>query len=211
MTDKFDPYVVLGVANDATLEQIRAAYRKLSKTAHPDGGGDNERFNNLRRAFSVLSDSGRRANYDDTGNVEDATDTTISAALQLFDQFMHKLIANYLQNFDPTFDPRRCDVIAAFRDHLNVEISSMSAQMIIANKAIDFMVDMEARFTTDGENLLARVLANRVSEMKGRRDTVKQAIGQRMTALAFVSKYKFRSDDVKQVLSDMITVHLYNG
>lgn len=50
-----DPYVVLGVARDATAEQIRDAYRRQSKRYHPDAGGDEWAFRIVVRAYESLS------------------------------------------------------------------------------------------------------------------------------------------------------------
>ena len=69
-----DLYAVLGVAKDATADQIKKAYRKLARKYHPDvNPGDKvaeERFKELSRAHDVLSDETQRANYDEFG--EDA-------------------------------------------------------------------------------------------------------------------------------------------
>lgn len=64
-----DLYFALGVARDATKAQIRAAYRKLAKTCHPDLGaaGDPEKFRIISLANEVLTDDERRAHYDATG------------------------------------------------------------------------------------------------------------------------------------------------
>ena len=55
-----DPYEVLGVARDATADQIRGAYRALAKTSHPDlHPGDRqaeERFKEASAAYELLSD-----------------------------------------------------------------------------------------------------------------------------------------------------------
>jgi DnaJ-class molecular chaperone len=63
-----DPYEVLGVARDATQEQIRAAYRKLAKAHHPDlRPGDKvaeERFKEISAANELLSDPEKRGQYD---------------------------------------------------------------------------------------------------------------------------------------------------
>lgn len=59
-----DPYAVLGVARDADAKAVADAYRKLMRTHHPDVGGDAAKAAAISQAFSVLSDPGRRAEYD---------------------------------------------------------------------------------------------------------------------------------------------------
>jgi molecular chaperone DnaJ len=59
-----DYYEILGVAKDADQEEIKKAYRTLSKEHHPDHGGDAEKFKELSEAYSVLSNPEKRQNYD---------------------------------------------------------------------------------------------------------------------------------------------------
>jgi curved DNA-binding protein CbpA len=54
-----DPYVVLGVARDATADQLKEAYRAKSRRYHPDHGGDDWAFKIVVRAYELLSDSPR--------------------------------------------------------------------------------------------------------------------------------------------------------
>jgi len=54
-------YDRLGVLQTATTVQIKAAFRKLALTAHPDHGGTNDEFRLLEEARCVLTDAGRRA------------------------------------------------------------------------------------------------------------------------------------------------------
>lgn len=57
-------YDTLGVARDASQEEIKRAYRKLAMKHHPDRGGDAERFQELQAAYETLSDAGARQTYD---------------------------------------------------------------------------------------------------------------------------------------------------
>src|SRR5437588_5829137 len=71
-TIKRDYYEVLGIAKDADDSAIKGAYRKLALQHHPDrnpGSKDSEeKFKEAAEAYSVLSDSQKRAAYDRFGH-----------------------------------------------------------------------------------------------------------------------------------------------
>lgn len=62
-------YDILGVAKTASEAEIKKAYRKLAHQHHPDKGGDKEKFQEINEAYQVLSDSNKRAQYDQFGSV----------------------------------------------------------------------------------------------------------------------------------------------
>jgi len=63
-----DLYSTLGVARGASEADIKKAYRKLAKELHPDRNKDNpnaaERFAQVTRAYDILTDKDKRAQYD---------------------------------------------------------------------------------------------------------------------------------------------------
>ncbi|OAO04278.1 DnaJ C-terminal domain-containing protein [Parasphingorhabdus sp.] len=63
-----DPYAALGVAKGASDKEIKSAYRKLAKELHPDKNKDNpkatERFSDVTRAYDLLLDKDKRAQFD---------------------------------------------------------------------------------------------------------------------------------------------------
>ena len=62
-----DYYDNLGVAKNASPDEIKRAYRKLAQQYHPDKGGDPEKFKQINEAYQVLSDPQKRAQYDRFG------------------------------------------------------------------------------------------------------------------------------------------------
>lgn len=72
MADKRDYYEVLGVSKGASEDEIKKAYRKKAKEYHPDlHPGDAEaeaKFKEANEAYEVLSDSQKKARYDQFGH-----------------------------------------------------------------------------------------------------------------------------------------------
>ena len=68
---KRDYYEVLGVSKGASEEEIKKAYKKLARKYHPDLNPDNkeaeEKFKEVNEAYEILSDSNKKARYDQFG------------------------------------------------------------------------------------------------------------------------------------------------
>jgi len=59
-----DHYSTLGVAKNATPDEIKKSYRKLASQHHPDKGGDKAKFQDIQVAYDTLSDTTKRQQYD---------------------------------------------------------------------------------------------------------------------------------------------------
>ena len=70
MADKRDAYETLGINKSASQDEIKQAYRKMAKKYHPDLNhepGADVKFKEVQEAYDVLSDTDKKARYDQFG------------------------------------------------------------------------------------------------------------------------------------------------
>jgi molecular chaperone DnaJ len=85
-----DLYQILGVDRDATQEELKKAYRQLARELHPDVNGDagaEERFKQITGAYEILSDPGKRQQYDAFGQTSGTAGFPFTDIQDIFDMF----------------------------------------------------------------------------------------------------------------------------
>jgi molecular chaperone DnaJ len=66
---KRDYYEILGIAKNASADEIKKAYRRLAVQHHPDKeGGNEDKFKEINEAYEVLKDPSKRQRYDQFGH-----------------------------------------------------------------------------------------------------------------------------------------------
>lgn len=117
MTGKRDYYEVLGVSRNATLEDIKKAYRRLARQYHPDLNPNNkeaeEKFKEISEAYQVLSDPEKRKIYDQFGHAGLSGAGASGYGGQAYDEYFRRdmrdiedIINGFKQMFD-AFQGRR--------------------------------------------------------------------------------------------------------
>lgn len=155
-----DLYATLELPRTTTDAEIRSAYRRLSKTLHPDKGGDKAAFQQLQDAYELLSDPERRARYDATGDTSSpaSAEARITAVIaESYAQVLQSILSDPFHPAPANFSP-----VAKIRDFLNRTISNLRDSRTAPSAAIKLLTGISGRFTNDEllESLTAEHLKN---------------------------------------------------
>lgn len=105
MATKKDYYEVLGLTKGASDDEIKKAYRKLSKKYHPDINKEadaEEKFKEISEAYEILSDSQKKAAYDQYGHA--GTDPNYGGGFSGFEGFNGGFSSSGFGGFEDIFD-----------------------------------------------------------------------------------------------------------
>ena len=179
-------YEDLGVHKNAPKSEIKKAYRRRAMKAHPDRGGDPEKFHAIQKAYDCLTDDARRAHYDATGQ-DGQVDRQGALVQRLAALFMH---------FVETADVDHADIIVLMRQALldgkNKTLQALQQQ----HKKIERYERTKKRLKKkgDGENLFVQMIEGQISVTQRSIELGKSEIGMVEEMIKMVDGYSYSAD-----------------
>ena len=191
---KMNPYTELDVPVDASLETIRQRYRTLAQMYHPDKGGDEETFKNIKLAYEILSDPVRRKQYDITG------ETTTSNAKD-------EAIANIVQillHVVPNFNVDQDDLIKIAEMETRSMLDLVFKDIGVTERYIANLekVSKKLRIKTEGENLLNSFVLNQIQQRRQELITFQHRVKVCNLMLEILKDYEY---GLRVIMNEMAT------
>jgi curved DNA-binding protein CbpA len=192
-------YEVLGVARTATADEIKVAYRAKVKLTHPDTkDGDRVAFELVQEAYEALGNPQSRAEYDTTGST---TSQRIGderrKAVEIVDSLVESVIAEIASSQNEPF--YNADIVAKMQEALAHRIREKEQTLDQHGKVILRMAGLIKRFgVKDGENLIARMIENRINAMTRALDEGDRDLTRHRAALEIVQNATFDWDKQAQ-------------
>lgn len=180
-----DPYEILGVERGASEDEIKRAFRKKAKSAHPDReAGDNAQMVALNRAKDILSDPDKRAKFDETGSTDKAPTIEEMARMSLVKMFDNLLADDVdLDPFANVVDKLRLAVKRAMVEY-EVEIKTLDKYTAKLDKKAN-KIKCKAEV-----NLWASTIADRKKRYEAMRAGAVQKIEVAKMGLTLLDEYE---------------------
>lgn len=160
-----DLYAVLGLKKEATVEQIKKAYRKLVNKHHPDKGDNPEKFKEVQQAYDILSDEAKRNHYDTTGEIADKADNSYTHVINIIQSTFFKIVQT--QSWMPV---ETRDLIQEMVDEINIGIQRGKNQIAEFEKEADGLNKLRKRIHSAKDSNVIHILID------ARLATLKQGI-----------------------------------
>lgn len=197
-----NPYKVLGVSKQATKDEIKKAYRKKSKLAHPDAGGSSEQFGELVKAYRILFDDDIRSHYDKTGEIKEKEADNSQAmvyefVLTIFDMVIQEIA--HSGNIDRINEFSLVE--KALQKVLDLEAQDKKQKQIL-DKLISVYGSFSGRFSAkSGENMLEKLFEGKVRQLRRQQSKIEEKLDLMENVRKFLENYDFMKE---------ITVPLWN-
>lgn len=191
MTD-FDPYDALGVERDASPDDVKRAYQRRARETHPDRGGSKEDFQNVSRAYRLLSDPGKRSRFDQTGS-DTGPDNTEAMVFNAVGVVLLQILANGGHG----------DIIQQARSYFVNQREGLLRECANAETNITRYEKAAKRLTrkSKGRNVLSEMIVFESKKLRQRIDATQQQIAHFDRVMQFLKDYEYNVDKQEMMAS----------
>lgn len=184
-----DPYRELGVGRDASGDDIKRAFRRRSKHAHPDAGGSSEQFHRLSQSYHLLMSPERKAKFDATGEFDDVKPPP-NMALHIVSELMNQVISQA-----STKEVCEIDIFEKMRQHLDEQALALRGQLHdIERNRVNLERFAKKIRRKKGKNLVREMVLHEVAQLKQKLLDGERAIRDMAAAKALLEDYSFEAD-----------------
>lgn len=175
-------YEELGIAPDASNEEIRSAFRKKAKQHHPDRGGSAEKMAKTNIAYETLITPQRRLTYDRTG--EDRPVAVDKIAEQL-------VISNIMAWF--ASERNSGDMIADVTSHLNNEQTKFLKQIVDGSALVARLTKRLKKLTFRGKGYdpVRAAASKQINEVRQQIERIRDQAATHDRAKELLKNYEF--------------------
>lgn len=193
MSQPFDPYSIIGVSQTATQAQIKRAFKKRAKEAHPDKGGSAEAMAELNDAYAILTDVGKRENWDKYKSRGFATMSTEGEQIAEQQAMMTQLLIGALQKNEGRLD--LVDLRQYILDELQKQRHNLDKQEKDENKKLEVFNNVRTRWvvTAGSFNYMVAAIDSQIILVENAIKACQslREINTRVTAAVMTHKYNF--------------------
>jgi curved DNA-binding protein CbpA len=188
--ESFDPYEILGIQFGADQVAIRRAYRQKVRFSHPDSGGSNEAFQNLKKAYDLLSDPDKKRLYDETGEVDEKSiDLADGKIIEILSIAIDKIL------FKCATEPDQFNInniLELMLSELNEKKVELNIKKTNYEQARNVSQDLLCRFlVSEGKNLMKNVITGRINICQHQIDNINAQLDELDSALLYLKKTEF--------------------
>lgn len=198
-------YELLGVTSDASLADIKAAWRRLARGNHPDlvaadaREESSQRMAAINHAYEILSDTEKRAHYDRTGqDPSPARDSTRQAEEE---------IMNMVAEFLDAEEDYEGDLVLLMRQSIAMRKKDALTEL---GKVKHSIMRIEKRANRIKGAIIARVTQHKVRILKERQAQVEDECAHLDKVMALLQDYK-DTESTKRRATTKIELGSYAG
>jgi len=186
---EIDLYAELGLPWGAPVEAVRAAYRRLAKTAHPDAGGDRAGWERLTLAHEVLTDPAARERYHADGRIEPpaAEQTPEAAAVAMIAAALGEVVERLQHNRASVARPDFLDLVRQMIEANDAERRQQIARAEAAVRALDG----QFRRVGGGPNYLQGIVDQHKQRLDGMKTRGRELDAVSARARALLMQYRY--------------------